>query len=101
MKLDSYRWTQLSGRIEKLATAAMESAPESLSTQAGGDLLTKTDRQGVNRPLSTSYQASVPLDNGSQVLHVGLTGKAKVYTGWQPVWRRVARYLYNTFHFDL
>ena len=101
MKLDAYRWATLSGQIEKLATAAMESAPESLSTQAGGDLATKTDRQGVNRPLSTSYQARVPLDNTTEQLHVGLTGKAKIYTGWQPIWRRVARYLYNTFHFDL
>jgi hypothetical protein len=51
------------------------------------------------RPMSTSYQARVPLDNPDGLLRVGLTGKAKVFTGWQPLGRRLARYLYQTFHF--
>ena len=101
MKLDSYRWDSLLGKIDKVASAPMEVSPISLSAQAGGELNTKMDESGAMRPMSTSYQARVPLEKVDRRLRVGLTGRAKVYTGWQPIGRRLVRYLYRTFHFDL
>jgi len=100
MKLDAFRWESMSGRIKKVASAPMEVTPASLAGQGGGDLDAKTDARGMLRPISTSYQARVPLDNVDGTLRVGLTGSAKVYTGWQPLWRRLYRYLARTFNFD-
>jgi putative peptide zinc metalloprotease protein len=101
MKLDAYRWDSLLGQIDKIASAPMEVSPVSLSAQSGGELNTKMDESGALRPMSTSYQARVPLEKIDRRLRVGLTGRAKVYTGWQPIGRRLARFIYRTFHFDL
>jgi putative peptide zinc metalloprotease protein len=100
MKLDSYRWETVPGEIDKVASAPIEATPPSLASQTGGELDTVTDPQtGALRPISTSYQARVPLEIDER-LRVGLTGNAKVYTGWQPLGTRLARYLLRTFHFD-
>ena len=102
MKLDSYRWKTTLGAIDKVASAPMENTPASLASQGGGELTTKTDRDtGALRPMSTSYQARIQLDEVDIPFRMGLTGKAKIYTGWQPIYTRVARYLYRTFHFYL
>jgi putative peptide zinc metalloprotease protein len=100
LKLDAHRWETLSGQIEKVALAPMEVTPPSLAGQGGGELDAKTDASGMLRPLSTSYPARVPLSNEAGKLRVGLTGKAKIYTGWQPLGRRLYRYLAHTFNFD-
>jgi putative peptide zinc metalloprotease protein len=101
IKLDAYRWTSRDGVIEMLASAPVEATPASLATQGGGRLETKTDRKtGTFRPVSTSYQARVPLSDDDGLLRVGLTGKAKIYTGWQSLFTRLYRYVIRTFHFD-
>lgn len=101
LKLDAYRWKTIDGAIERLASAPMEATPASLSTQGGGVLETKTDRKtGTLKTVSTSYQARVPLKDTGELLRVGLTGKAKIYTGWQSLYERTARYIFRTFHFD-
>ena len=100
MKLDAYRWTTSHGQIQKVALAPMEVTPVSLASQGGGELNTKTDDNGMLRPISTSYQARVPMSNDDDLLRVGLTGQARVYTGWQPLGRRMYRYLARTFRFD-
>jgi putative peptide zinc metalloprotease protein len=101
LKFDAYRWKTVDGEIEKLASAPMEDTPASLSIQGGGELETKTDKKtGTLKTISTSYQASVPLDDDQELLRVGLKGKAKVYTGWQSLYERTYRYIARTFHFD-
>jgi putative peptide zinc metalloprotease protein len=101
IKLDAYRWKVIDGEIEKLASAPMEATPASLATQGGGQLETKTDRKtGTLTPISASYQARVPLTDDRELVRVGLTGKAKVYTGWQSLYERAFRYVARTFHFD-
>ncbi|MBP86767.1 MAG: hemolysin D [Planctomycetaceae bacterium] len=101
LKLDARRWETMMGRIEKVSSAPMEVTPVSLAGQGGGELDAKSDSSGMLRPLSTSYQARVPLRNADGNLRVGLTGQGKIYTGWQPIGRRLYRYLAKTFHFDL
>ena len=105
LKFDAYRWLTFSGQIVEVASAPMEVSPMSLASQGGGELNTKMDASGVMRPISTSYQARVPLDDIAlehkrDLLRAGLTGRAKVYTGWQPLGTRLARFLYRTFHFN-
>ncbi len=89
-------------RIEQVAVSPLEVAPRSLTQQAGGSLDTVTDEvTGQARPLHTSYQARAPLEDPEQQLRLGLRGKAKIYTGWQPLGRRLYRLLARTFHFEL
>jgi putative peptide zinc metalloprotease protein len=90
------------GRIKDISLIDVQHVRETLGTAAGGALNTKQDpNTGATKPLSTSYQASVPLDNSDELLHVGATGTARIYTGWQSVGQRLYRYVIRTFHFSL
>ena len=89
-------------QIESIAAVQMQAASRGSSTQAGGRLETKTDTStGAVAPLSTSYQAAAPLGDAAGRLQVGMQGQARIYTGWQPLGRRLYRFLAKTFHFDM
>ncbi len=89
------------GQIESIATAEMEETPQRLSDKAGGELLTQVDPSGREVPLSTSYQARVPLPADGALLQIGLRGRAKIHTAPQTVARRLWRLLSQTFSFEL
>jgi putative peptide zinc metalloprotease protein len=104
LQLDAYPGETLTSRIVELAKVDLKVTPASLSSQAGGRLDTKTDPTGVQRPMSTSYQARVPLDDQGDLhglLCTGLRGRAKVHTRKQSLGKRIYRYLARTFHFEL
>ena len=89
-------------KIEEIAATNVKAVSRGISAQAGGRLETKTDpKSGMVQPLSTSYQARVPLGNAAGKLQMGMQGQARIYTGWQPLGRRVYRFVSKTFHFDL
>lgn len=75
--------------------------PRQLSSKSGGDLMSKSDETGQERPLNTSYRARAPIDDPDAKLVQGLRGTAKVYGDWQPLGKRVWRYLIRTFNFKL
>ncbi len=89
------------GTVVDIARTNMRQAPQGQSTQAGGELNTRMDESGVPRPLSTTYQARVPLNNKDETIMVGMGGNARIYTGWQSAGSRFYRYLIRTFHFNL
>jgi putative peptide zinc metalloprotease protein len=90
------------GRVKEIALVDLKHLHETLGTAAGGGVDTKQDpATGATKPLSTSYQASVPLDNSDGLLEVGDTGTARIYTGWQSLGQRLYRYVIRTFHFQL
>ena len=91
---------RFSGQLEHLSQQQLEATPPSLSSKSGGPILTETDAQGVERPLETTFQASVPLDD-SKILVAGGTGWAKIHAGYQPLWQRGWRALCRTFRFEL
>jgi putative peptide zinc metalloprotease protein len=100
--LESNTRRAFTSRIESIAAIELQSVSKAASTQAGGRLETKTDMStGTIKPLSTSYQASAPLDNATGRLQVGMQGQARIYTGWQPLGRRLYRFVSKTFHFDM
>ncbi len=101
IKLESRPTETYAGTIHDISKINLKVVPESLSSQAGGDLATRTDKSGVAHPLSTSYTARVPIDDPHGHLQVGLRGNANIYTGWQPLGVRIWRYLSHTFHFAL
>lgn len=101
MLLEAYVDKAYDGKIESIARIDLKQASPGMSTQAGGTLNTKTDESGVPRPISTSYQARVPLDDMDHEMYIGERGHARIYTGWQSLGTRLYRYVIRTFHFHL
>jgi putative peptide zinc metalloprotease protein len=101
IKLDAYPDTTLESEIEEIAKIEMEATPPGVTVAAGGDLATRTDPTGRQRPLSTSYQARAPLDQPGDPMWIGMRGRAKVHTGWQTLASRLWRYMAKTFYFQL
>ena len=61
----------------------------------------QADPDGVVRPLATSYQADVPLDNELGLFRNGLIGQARIKTAPRTLGSRIWRYLSRTFNLDL
>jgi putative peptide zinc metalloprotease protein len=101
IKLDAYPGTTFESKIEAIAEIELEAVPRSLSQAAGGSIATRTDRTGVQHPLSTSYQASAPLDLQGERLRIGMRGRAKIYTRWRPLGMVLWRFFMETFNFQL
>jgi hypothetical protein len=91
----------LSGSIKHIAPGEMRFSPQGLSNKAGGELATVTDETGHERPISTSYEARVPLEDQDGLLRLGLTGTGKIHAGWQSLGQRFWRYITQTFRFKL
>ena len=101
MRLQSYAHDEVKSEIISIAKWNMGQAPAGLSTPAGGDLNTKTDKTtGAAKPLSTTYQARASLKHGSK-LSLGMRGQARIDTEWQSIGTRLYRYAIRTFHFYL
>lgn len=99
--IDSARLNVFSGKIERISEMEMKISPENLALQAGGRLDTQMDASGRLRPISTSYQARVPLENVDVPLRSGYRGQAKIYVGWKSVGWRIYRFFARTFKFDM
>ncbi len=88
-------------QIEHLSEQELQTAPAALSLKAGGNLATRTDAQGVERPLDVTYQASVSLADDAGRLLAGTTGQAKIHAGYQPLAIRLWRSVRRTFRFEM
>jgi putative peptide zinc metalloprotease protein len=91
----------LPGKIAAIAHTKLKRTSKTLSNKSGGEVATKTNEQGEEVPLSTSYQAKVPLDVPDARLFINLKGRAKIYTGYQTLAQIGWRYLAQTFNFKL
>jgi putative peptide zinc metalloprotease protein len=63
--------------------------------------MSQQDETGMERPSSTSFQARADLDDPHGSLVEGLRGTAKIAAPWQPIGKRVWRYVMRTFNFTL
>lgn len=101
IKIDSARLETFHGEIEKISEMNMETSPENLALQSGGRLDTEMDATGRLRPISTSYQARIPLKDVNVALRSGYRGQAKIYVGGKSLGWRLYRFVAKTFRFDL
>ena len=101
IKLDELPGDVLVGTVHDIAPEAMRVCPKRLSTKSGGEVATRTDESGVEVPMSTSYQASVKLDDPEGLLRVGLRGRAKIHAQWRTLGSRFWRLITETFNFKL
>ena len=104
IQLDELPEKRISGEIVEVSLSDLRVARR-LSNRVGGELATKTDpTTGAERPLSTSYQARVPIEDPDGLLRLGLRGRARIYMDrahWQTLWQRAWRLLAHTFSFKL
>ena len=101
IKIDSAKLETFSGFVRQISEMDMKETPESLSKQVGGRLDTEMDSSGRLRPMSTSYQARVPLEDVKVPLRAGYRGQAKIYVGWKSLGWRIYRFLAKTFSFEM
>jgi putative peptide zinc metalloprotease protein len=101
LKLDSRPGDTLPGQIDHISNVEMKVSPRNLSNKYQGELATETDETGQERPLETSYQVTVPIDDPQQMLVMGLKGRAKIYAGKRTLAQQVWRYVARTFNFEL
>ncbi|MFK7736822.1 MAG: hemolysin D [Pirellulaceae bacterium] len=101
IKIESARLDTFGGKIESISEQEMQETPESLASQAGGALNTEMGPGGRLRPISTSYQARVPLEGVEVPLRAGYRGQAKIYVGWKSVGWRIYRFLTRTFRLEM
>ena len=101
IKLDELPGDTLQGMIAEIAKEPLRVSPRHISNKAGGELATKTDESGVERPMNTSYQVRVPLDDPDGLLRIGLRGRGRVHTRPRTFAHRLWRYVTQTFNFRL
>ena len=101
LKLDAYPNRVFDGTIEELAYRQLESSPPQLSTRAGGELPTKSDATGRERPLRSCYQARVKLKQDAELLQPGFRGRAKIHAGKQTCAEWLTRSASELFRFRL
>ena len=88
-------------KTETISPAELKETPKALSSKYGGDIVSSTDRDGVDVPQSTKYMVNVLLENPDGVVVPGGTGVAKIRTGTQTVGQRIWRLVCRTFQFEL
>jgi len=99
LKLDELPGRVLGGTITEIAKTDLKVAPRELAE--GQELAVRVDDEGIPRPVATSYQARVALDDGDARLLPGTGGRAKILAEPQSLARRLYRYLGRTFRFSL
>ncbi len=102
IKLEGLPGTTFEGRIAAIAEDPLKNTPQRLLTRFGGELPSTADpTTGIEKPMSTSYQARVPLDDAAGVVRLGVRGQARVYTDWMSLGARLWRLLAHTFNFKM
>lgn len=88
-------------KLESVADDEMEAVSPRLASTSGGSVPAQHDQGGSVKPLATSYQAEVRLDNSLGLFRNGLTGTARIKTEPRTLASRMWRYIKRTFNFDL
>lgn len=99
IKLDEYPNEVISSTIAEIAKIDLKYAPRELGTEAQGELTTKRDASGKEKPMSASYQARVLIHEFDGKLLQGFRGRAKIHTGSRTLGQMLVRYLLKTFRF--
>lgn len=99
--LDQFPGRRFAGKIDQISQLDMKVTPKRLSSKAGGEVATRTDAAGIERPASATYQASVPLDDERGSIYLSTGGRAKIHVGYQTFAAKLWRAFCATFSFDV
>jgi putative peptide zinc metalloprotease protein len=100
IKLDLLPYRTFDSTIIDVGPEVEYTSPQ-LSSKGGGDVMTKSDPTGRDRPIFTSFQARAAIHDESGTLVQGLRGTAKIAAQWQPLGKRLWRFIMRTFNFRL
>ncbi|MDR3234163.1 MAG: hypothetical protein LBT46_10965 [Planctomycetaceae bacterium] len=89
------------GEISEIEKQAVESLDVQLSTRAGGEVPTTTQRDGTEKPNSASYRVRMLLDNPDLTIKIGMTGVAKIHVQPKTLAMRAWLLFNETFNFKL
>jgi putative peptide zinc metalloprotease protein len=101
LKLDALPGDTFESKITELSYEKLEFASKQLSNKAQGEVETTTDETGMERPISTLYQAEAELVDAEGVIRPGMRGRAKIHAGYQTLGQRFWRFVTRTFNFKL
>jgi putative peptide zinc metalloprotease protein len=103
VKIEGYpALAPLHSNIAEISESELRISPPVLSNKHGGDLPTTTDpHTGVEKPMSTSYEARVPIDDPDGKFCLNLRGQARVHTAPLSLGARLWRLINHTFNFKL
>jgi putative peptide zinc metalloprotease protein len=89
--LDDLPGERLTTTLATLSAEQLDFAPAALSHKSGGELVTRTDARGRERPVATTYQAGAPIVNADGRLVAGARGKARIFAGYETLGTRLLR----------
>jgi putative peptide zinc metalloprotease protein len=89
--LDELPGERLTTTLATLSAEQLDFAPAALSHKSGGELVTRTDARGRERPVATTYQAGAPIVNADGRLVAGARGKARIFAGYETLGTRLLR----------
>lgn len=99
--LDQWPGKKFQGTLEHISEQPWTAVPPSMAARSGGRIATHTAKDGSERPLSETFQASVPLAETDDRWIAEGTGEARIHAGTltlaQHAWRMICR----TFRFEL
>lgn len=101
VQIDQLPGEVYSTSVESVAQRELDVTSRRMSSKTGGQLETKTDASGVEKPLSTSYQARALLTDDEAVLRLGARGRARIAVASQTLASRLWRYVAQTFQCTL
>ncbi|MDR2754794.1 MAG: hypothetical protein LBC20_03725 [Planctomycetaceae bacterium] len=101
LKLHEFPDKTFEGEIHEIEKQAVSSLEVQLTTRAGGEVPTTTQRDGAEKPNSASYRVRMLLDNPDLSIKVGMTGVAKVHVEPQTLAKRAWLFVNETFNFKL
>jgi putative peptide zinc metalloprotease protein len=101
LKLDALPGDTFESTIVELSYEKLLYASKQLSNKAQGEVETTTDETGMERPISTLYQAEALLEDAESVIRPGMRGRAKIHAGYQTLGQRFWRFVTRTFNFKL
>ena len=99
--LDSLPGTKFATSLNDVSPERMRDASKGSTVKSGGELETKTDERGIERPIGTVYQAKVALVDDTRTLLPGMRGRARIHAAPQTLGQRTWRLIMETFNFSL
>lgn len=99
VQLDALPFAPLTGEVAEISRLDLKVSPRQLSNKRGGELATRTDASGIERPLAVSYQVRVPIAGDHPALRTALRGRAKVHVAPESLAAWAWRAFWQTFHF--
>jgi len=101
VQIDQLPGEVYSTTVQSVAQRELDVTSRRMSSKTGGELQTRTDVSGAEKPLNTSYQARALITDDDALLCLGARGRARISVASQTLAARLWRYVAQTFQLTL